>query len=629
MREGTTTRKVSKGLVLVILGIGLSLRLYQLSWDGGYLFHPDERQMMIVTDQVSFPWPPDWELLLSPSSPWNPSFFAYGSLPIYLLRLCTDLVGHVFEGTSTLDAMYIVGRVLSALFDTGTVYLIYRLGGKLYSEQTGLVAALLVSLTVLHIQLSHFYAVDTLLTFFVVLTVLLSVDAVRRPSLRQSVAMGIACGMALATKISAAPLLATIFLAWLFGALISVRDGLSRGSAKLASHPWLRALLGCSLTGLVALVTFIVCEPYALIDMVSFSMDVVQESYMARGVADIPYTRQYIGTLRYLYPAWQAMVWSMGIPLGLAGFSSALVAVVQVAVLIRRRQWVQAGGLVLPHSWVWSCFAVVGSFHAKFLRYMLPLIPFLCLWAAWALVSLVRGRGGRSRLRKALGIVGLAIVLVATSLYAVAFLNVYRQDHPWIQATVWLCENLPQWSRVMIEHWDDPLPLIQGTDGLQCYGDYEFIEFQGYDPDDTAKLDHLLAGLDRSDYVILSTNRLYNTIPRLPERYPLTSRYYELLLGEQLGYELVYYSAVYPQLFGVRLVNDTFSDPDLPLPRMLAEGEAGHMSINLGRADESFTVYDHPKPLVFRKTSQYSREALLTLFGDSAENLPQPESEGQ
>jgi hypothetical protein len=67
-------------LLLAILGGALYLRLYDLDWDRGYLFHPDERQIIIVVDGLSFPWPPDWRLLLSPKSPWNPGFFAYGSL---------------------------------------------------------------------------------------------------------------------------------------------------------------------------------------------------------------------------------------------------------------------------------------------------------------------------------------------------------------------------------------------------------------------------------------------------------------------------------------------------------------------------------------------------------------------
>jgi len=136
------------------------------------------------------------------------------------------------------------------------------------------------------------------------------------------------------------------------------------------------------------------------------------------------------------------------------------------------------------------------------------------------------------------------------------------------------------------------------------------------------KLDALLRAIQDSDYIILSSNRLYNTIPRLPERYPVTSRYYELLLGEELGFEMVYYAAVYPRVFGVDLVNDTFSDPDLPQPRLLAQREATRQAINLGRADESYSVYDHPKPLVFKKTRQLSRETLLGLFRDAIAELP-------
>ena len=151
-----------------ILALALALRLYGLSWDGGYLFHPDERQIIIVVHRISFPWPPDFSLLLTPESPWNPRFFAYGSLPIYLLRLCATLAGRFRPEMATLGASYVVGRVLSVLFDVGTVYLVYHMGRRLYDRWAGLLAAALVAVTVLHIQLAHFYAVDTLLTLFVV-----------------------------------------------------------------------------------------------------------------------------------------------------------------------------------------------------------------------------------------------------------------------------------------------------------------------------------------------------------------------------------------------------------------------------------------------------------------------------
>ena len=608
--------------LLIALVLALGLRLYNVSWDNGYLFHPDERQILVVAERLSFPWPPD-TLLLTPQSPWNPRFFAYGSLPIYLLHVLSDLAGQIEPAYGTLDSSYVVGRVLSAIFDVGSVYLVYLLGRKLYGVWVGVLGAALTAVTVLHIQLSHFYAVDTLLAFFVLLTVTLSANVVQRPALRRALPLGIAMGMALATKVSAAPLMLTIALAWGFGILAARRDpSLLLGHS---STTWWWALLGASVTGLLSLATFLLFQPYALIDMVSFVIDVIHESYMARGVADIPYTRQYIGTAPYLYPLVQTVIWSTGVPLGVAGVLAAVGAVADTAVHASRKQWCRAGMLLLPLSWAGVYFGVVGSFHAKFLRYMLPILPFLCLWAAWALIGLVqRARRSGSVALASLSIATLALVLSSTALYAVAYLSIYSHRHTWVQATAWLCENLPQPSRIMVEHWDDPLPLLQGTGDLRCYRRHIVDEFPAYDRDDTVKLENLLGSLEKNDYIILSSNRLYNTIPRLPERYPLTSRYYELLMAERLGFELVHYVAEYPELLGLRLVNDTFADPDLPKPRLLSSAEQEFMSLNLGRADESFSVYDHPMPLVFAKTKKLGRSELLSLFGKAALGLPPP-----
>ena len=81
------------GLMVAILALALFLRLYGLNWDGDYLYHPDERQILIVTDRLSLELPSDLSLLLTPESPWSPGFFAYGSMPIYLLRASSDLLG--------------------------------------------------------------------------------------------------------------------------------------------------------------------------------------------------------------------------------------------------------------------------------------------------------------------------------------------------------------------------------------------------------------------------------------------------------------------------------------------------------------------------------------------------------
>src|SRR5262249_14812201 len=91
------------------------------------------------------------------------------------------------------------------------------------------------------------------------------------------------------------------------------------------------------------------------------------------------------------------------------------------------------------------------------------------------------------------------------------------------------------------------------------------------------------------------------TIPRLPDRYPMSRRYYELLFGEQLGFQLVADFDRFPELGPVALVDDTLSDPRLPVPPLLQEERPAPITINLGHAHEALSVYAHPKVLVFKK----------------------------
>ena len=55
-----------------LLIVAAALRLSDLNWDGGHLFHPDERHILMVTDGLRLPLPPDLAQLLSPESPLNP-----------------------------------------------------------------------------------------------------------------------------------------------------------------------------------------------------------------------------------------------------------------------------------------------------------------------------------------------------------------------------------------------------------------------------------------------------------------------------------------------------------------------------------------------------------------------------
>ena len=122
----------------------------------------------------------------------------------------------------------LVGRAISAIFDTGSVLLSGLIARRLGGRAAGLLAAAFVAVIPFNVQVSHSYAVDTLLLFFILLTlygcVLLAQGPTPaacsgpRPSWRGLGAVGasfigVAFGLAVATKVSALPLLAPIGVA--------------------------------------------------------------------------------------------------------------------------------------------------------------------------------------------------------------------------------------------------------------------------------------------------------------------------------------------------------------------------------------------------------------------------------
>ena len=657
--------------LLAVLLVAASLRFWGLNWDQGILAHPDERRIMSVVQGLHWPQPWDWSLVLSPRSPLNPHFFSYGSLPLYLLRLAGALVG------APPVRLYLVGRALSAAFDLLTVALLYRIGNELGGRRAGVIAAALLAVAVLPIQLAHFFTVDTLLTLLCTLAVYQAVKVVRAGSLRAGLWGGVYTGLALATKTSALPLLFVNWVAWTIWALrprvcsgrlsaphpervksaqaLAAAGGQSAqtlaankgwGSEELAADGgaggtpaepprlgW--GLLGLALGGVAALLTFLVAEPYSLIDWFRFGQGLLQESAMASGRIDLPYTRQFIGTLPYLYPVQELAIWSLGLPLGLAGLAG-LVWLTVRGVCMRQREDV----VIL--AWVWPYFLIVGGLYARFPRYLSPLIPWLCLAAALALGSLdglvVRERGGHSahasapwrchedsaieqngalrtpspllRTGRLPGIV-TALVFVPTLLYALAFVSIYGRTHPWIVASRWLTQTAPQGSVLAVEYWGDPLP-VAGTPNAD--GRFHYLWLDPFAPDDAAKLDQLVAGLQQSDYIVLASQRLYGTIGRLGERYPLTSAYYRLLFAEQLGFRLVDVRTNYPRLGPLAIVDEPLAGTPLPKPALLQSVRIAPLVLDLGRADESYAVYDHPRTLIFKKEQALSAAELRALL---------------
>ncbi|HSG16445.1 MAG TPA: glycosyltransferase family 39 protein, partial [Anaerolineae bacterium] len=579
-------------LLALILLIAAFLRLSSVDWDEFNHYHPDERYIAWVGTSIE--WPEQWQTAFRPNeSTFNPFYwppgassgglvleqdeprrFAYGHLPLYLgvaatrlaeragPRLATRLpegwllTSDILNGANQIEFRHLtaVGRVLTALFDLTTVGLLFILGKWLFSPSVGLLAAALLAVNVMHIQLAHFFTVDPYLTFFVLAALVLLVAATKGAVSHKQRAgaillTGASIGLAVGSKFSG-----TLLMLPLLGAVALQRQWpLGRRMALLA------------VTLVIGLLVFAASNPFALLDTSCESADslrigpltvpeqlqnscylqnIVSQGTMVRGSRDVPYVRQYAGTTPYLYFIEMQVRWGMGPLLGLVSFAGLIWAVWRA---IRSfLHWWRAGHSTeqMPESyslgkerfpfsqgelvvllWTVPFFLTTGALVVKFMRYLQPLTPFLMLYAA-AMILSIRLKVARR--------VAVAILLIVTGLYALAFVNMYRQPHPWVAASKWLYEQAAPGSYILSEMWDDRLPDNLTVDGqhlrrdIFVLGDVNWLS--GTESHDgLEKLDQNLALVAQSDYLALASNRNYGVIPRLPERYPLSSQFYRLL----------------------------------------------------------------------------------------------------
>ena len=615
----TQARYFTAVLLVAIIGLALWLRLWGNNWDAGQHIHPDERFLTLVETHIQVPHSIG-QYFNSEESPLNPynrgeGSFVYGTFPLFFVRIVAEVVNKADYGNINL-----VGRFLAGLFDAASVLLVFLVGRRLYGRNVGLLAAFLLTVTVLNIQHAHFFVVESFLTFFTLACIFYSVRIAQEGGWRNYALAGLALGFAAASKLTAVPLLGIIGLAAVIRAWPTL-EAVGRGAwqwlkgaeppetgaeLRADAYPVLSAaVLGLVLTVLAAFIVFRTAQPYAFSGThfwdvgisQSFRDDITRLRDLQDGTADFPPSIQWIGRTPYLFPLQNMVVWGMGPALGLAAWGGVLYAAWRT---LRHRQ----SQHLLLLVWVLGNFLYSGGRFIPAMRYLLPIYPEMVVLAAFGLLALwnepwkwamARRVGIFYRyVRPAIPVAAkgaLVATVVLTTLWALAFTNIYRQPLSRVQASVWIYDNVPEGATIAHEHWDDAVPFsLPG--GNRIHERYGSLEMAPYNPDSDEKLEELVADLDQADYIAISSNRLYKSIPRVPARYPMTSRYYDLLFKEQLGFEIAGSFTSYPSLFGIEI-------PD--------QG-----------AEEAFTVYDHPKVTVFKKTPDYSSEDVRAILAAAA-----------
>jgi YYY domain-containing protein len=842
-------------LLILIFLMGAYFRFTGINWDEGKHQHPDERYLTMVAEKIhsvgSFK-----EYFDTANSTLNPvghGSYTYGMLPLFVTRYVAEWVD-----MTNYDSINLVGRFLSGIFDLAAIWALFLLGIRLYGRRVALVAAALSAAAVLPIQLSHFFAVDSFSTFFVVLSFYLLFLAVPIDKPNQIVTeanyiyfglFGFLVGMAGACKVNTLPALGMIVFAGMLYLLVIFKK------QKFWKSFW-TIFLGLFLAGLFAFLAFRIFQPYAFngptISDVTINekwLKVIKEvTNQVAGNSEWPPNHHW--TSRPVQYAWVNMVlWGMGLPLGLMAWFGWGWA----GYRIWKGDWRKH---ILPFTWVFAYFVWQNMQFWRYMRYFIPIYPFLILFAAWALVEIYQKYplnilewfkkkeitfSLRSNWKNGLSFLLVLLVVLGTFAYAFAFSRIYTRTHTRVEASRWIFANIPGplnvqvdsngdlnsypievfnnrivekdaplltdftidssgttssikapqirlvggyfhfWissdaegkdkitevrsviaddetqntialkisetnlsagtnyylqfrfrnesrisfngislnkndqenpiqlellfdnqksgiftgstsfqieqdtsiNQIIIQNfqqkfiprtarvkvsiltkdenstplavseetfditksglgfdhnfdfpsisldrektyqlkfellkgdviqllaenytletsWDDSLPL--GVDGYNVGGIYSPFNLELYQADTSEKRDRMIEILDKSEYIIIPSNRGYDAMPRLVTRYPFTLRYYQLLFDcdcsgdemEQWAYQL---KPPFSSPLGFDLVKIFVSHPNL-----------GSIEINDQNADESFTVYDHPKVFIFRKSDNFSIE---------------------
>jgi 4-amino-4-deoxy-L-arabinose transferase-like glycosyltransferase len=549
-------------VLAVILLLGGAARFWNLDWDQGtFTFYPDEAEYNRAA------------LQLFPSL--NPHFFNYGTFPIYLYRFTAAILHHLTGVDWTaVERFALIGRAYSALASTLTILVVYAIGRRLWNAWTGVLAAALLAGTALAIQSAHFGTVDTILTLEAALMLLVSLRLAEDGRRRWYVLAGIILGFGLATKLTSASFLLLPLLAHL--AHIRVQDSSGR----------LRRIVGPPILLLVcAAGTCLIVSPSYLFAWDEFRATLVAVQAAASDPYQYSFNWQFIGTPPLLFESRNLVVWALGVPLGLAaagGYAWALVATV------RRRSL----PLLLLTLWPGLYLLYMSTYVGRFIRYLMPLIPFCCLCAAGGVLALAvwlrrQGPAGNWAARVVVG----AVMLGAVG-WGASFLSIYSQLDTRLAATRWIYEHVPQGSRWLMEGTYQQLPIPDAAHPADWYQRATLPVASAESP---RKADVLARALAENSWLVIPDRRWSNVLPRLPD-FPVSRQFYTRLFAGQLGYTEV----------------ARFADP----PRL------GPFIWWDDAAEETFQVFDHPTVRIFRNTGNLSAAQLSALLRAGDAELP-------
>lgn len=405
----------SLAITAIVLGGG-ALRFWGLGFGLPNNYHPDEVPKINAI------------MRMVESGTLDPQYFLHPSLLLYSSYFVNSVIHWLgipvaewlqipgdFRSTQ-----FFAGRIVSALAGTASLFLLYRIGLRLFSREVGLIGAALLAVFPLHVTCSRYMKEDALLTFMLLLTVSVLLKAVQENKRSWLIAAGLLAGATAASK---------------YSGLLAV--GLVATAPWLRSRSWRPDMSWAPVTALACVVFplgFLLCTPYAILNSETFIKDFQSErNHMLRGhTIPIDAWSQF-----WMYHFWRSIIPG-------ASTIATLVGIIGMGILLWRRRIEDlfVVGLILlfymPAEWVKA------KPEPQPERYIFPCLPFLAL-AAGECVRMLRVTPLRALAPL------LLIGIIAAPLVRSVQLASEVPDDTRDQMARWMIENLPPGSKVYLD----------------------------------------------------------------------------------------------------------------------------------------------------------------------------------
>ena len=381
-------------LLLLVLLIALTVRLWGIAFGlPAALARPDETQ--IAGPAVGYL-----------GGNLEPPFFQWPTLFQYLVALvyvAYVVIGRPFGGYATLAAFaesrrqslvpfLLIPRMIAVVLSVAAVWWVYRICRRTFDSTIGLIAALFLALAFLPVREAHFGLADAPMAALVLLAVLAILRWWEAGSISRAALAGIATGLAASTKYNGIIVSVTFVVAWV--------QRLVETGPSVRRHRTRDLVQDLLAYGGATVAAFLAGSPYVLLDWHRFIAD----------------TRAVHATLAgghglVLGPGW--WYYPTAVLPSAVGWPILISALAGMAALLARKFRSSAVLFAFPLAY----YLIAGQSYAVFARYILPVVPFLCVAAAWSVVSVVRriARNWSPHASGALFAVGVVAVVSPTA----------------------------------------------------------------------------------------------------------------------------------------------------------------------------------------------------------------------